>query len=304
MNRLVKAASKVQVDPEAIEKLKIVRDDFMYALEHDIKPAFGHAAEQIEQYLRYGIINWGEPVTRILEDGDLLTQQAKSEDSRGLVSVLLEGHANSGKTALAAKIAMNSDFPFMKICSPEDMVGYTETAKCAMIRKVFDDAYKSPLSVVLVDNVERLLDYSAVGQRYSNLVLQALMVLLKKQPPPKRKLLVLATSSMEKSMLQEMGLLDCFSTKLHVSNLILPEHVMQVLDNVDVKFSPHELQQFQRILSGKTCCIGIKKLLDIVDLVRQTDPTYRALKFDERMTEEGGLSLPEAGMNPFLHAAK
>lgn len=67
------------------------------------------------------------------------------------------GHANSGKTALAAKIAMNSDFPFMKICSPEDMVGYTETAKCAMIRKVFDDAYKSPLSVVLVDNVERLL---------------------------------------------------------------------------------------------------------------------------------------------------
>ena len=29
-----------------------------------------------------------------------------------------------------------------KVCSPEDMVGFTESAKCAMIRKIFDDAYR------------------------------------------------------------------------------------------------------------------------------------------------------------------
>lgn len=55
----------------------------------------------------------------------------------GLVSVLLEGPPNSGKTALAAQLAKNSDFPFVKVCSPEEMVGYTETAKCLHIRKVF-----------------------------------------------------------------------------------------------------------------------------------------------------------------------
>ena len=38
MNRLIKASSKVEVDPEALEKLMIQRDDFLNALENDIKP--------------------------------------------------------------------------------------------------------------------------------------------------------------------------------------------------------------------------------------------------------------------------
>lgn len=38
MNRLVKASSKVEVDPEAMEKLMVNRADFIYALENDIKP--------------------------------------------------------------------------------------------------------------------------------------------------------------------------------------------------------------------------------------------------------------------------
>lgn len=46
------------------------------------------------------------------------------------------GPPNCGKTALAATLALRSEFPFVKLCTPEDMVGYTETAKCQMIKKV------------------------------------------------------------------------------------------------------------------------------------------------------------------------
>lgn len=38
MNRLIKASSKVEVDPEAMEKLMVERGDFLHALENDIKP--------------------------------------------------------------------------------------------------------------------------------------------------------------------------------------------------------------------------------------------------------------------------
>lgn len=38
MNRLIKASNKVEVDHKAAETLKVMRADFMYALEHDIKP--------------------------------------------------------------------------------------------------------------------------------------------------------------------------------------------------------------------------------------------------------------------------
>ena len=36
----------------------------------------------------------------------------------------------------------------LKVCSPEDMVGFTESAKCAMIRKIFDDAYRYHLTLI------------------------------------------------------------------------------------------------------------------------------------------------------------
>lgn len=37
------------------------------------------------------------------------------------------------------------------------MVGFGESQKVAAITKVFGDSYKSPLSVIVVDNIERLL---------------------------------------------------------------------------------------------------------------------------------------------------
>lgn len=40
-----------------------------------------------------GIIKWGDPVTRVLDDGELLVQQTKNSDRTPLVSVLLEGTA-------------------------------------------------------------------------------------------------------------------------------------------------------------------------------------------------------------------
>ena len=224
LNRLVKASSKVEIDPDAAEKLIICRSDFMHALDNDIKPAFGASQEVLQTYLARGIQIWGQPVVDIVEDSNLLIQQAASSDGPGLVSILLEGAPNAGKTALAAQLAINSGFPFVKICSPEDMVGFTESAKCATIRKIFDDAYRSMMSCILVDNVERLLDYGPIGPRYSNLTLQALLVLLKKNPPKGRRLLIICTTS-RREVLEQMEMLSAFTDVLHVSNLTKAEHV-------------------------------------------------------------------------------
>lgn len=249
MNRLIKAASKVEVDPEAMEKLMVNRGDFMHALENDIKPAFGSAQEILDFMLTRGIIHWGPPVSNILENGMLFVQQARATEDSGLVSVLIEGPPNSGKTALAATLAKMSDFPFVKVCTPDDMVGFTESAKCLQIRKIFDDAYRSTLSCIVVDNIERLLDYGPIGPRYSNMALQTLLLLLKKQPPKGKKLLVLCTSS-RRQVLEDLEMLSEFFAVIHVPNLSQPEHVINVLEESDL-FNKAELQSIGRQMQGK-----------------------------------------------------
>ena len=50
---------------------------------------------------------------------------------------------------------------------------------------------QSPMSIIVLDDLERLLEYVPIGPRFSNTILQVLLVLLKKQPPVGRRLLVL-----------------------------------------------------------------------------------------------------------------
>lgn len=273
MNRLVKASSKVEVDPDALGKLSVTRADFLHALANDVKPAFGASQEEIEQLLGTGIIEWGQPVIDLLEDGQFLIRQAQDERSFGLVTVLIEGAPKTGKTALAAKLALASGFPFVKMFSPDSMVGYTETAKCHQLRKVFDDAYKSPFACVIVDNLERLLDYAAIGPRYSNLVLQALLVLLNKQPPKGRKLLVLCTTS-RREVLDELELSSAFTARLHCAHLSRPEHVLSVLnaladDRDPTLFSREERTRIANQLANWQIYVGIKRLLNYIDMARQ-----------------------------------
>lgn len=285
LNRLVKAGKTVEIDPDAAEKLMITRADFLYSLENDVKPAFGASQEKLQDFLSGGIIVWGNPVQDILEDGRLLLQQAAGSDGSGLVSIMLEGAPNAGKTALAAQLALNSGFPFVKICSPDDMVGFTESAKCMMIRKIFDDAYRSSMSCIVVDNIERLIDYGPIGPRYSNLTLQSLLVLLKKSPPRGRRLLIICTTS-RKDVLDQMEMISAFTDVLHVSNCGHASHIARVLEQTDA-FTQAEARNIVTKLANHNINIGVKKLLGLLDMCKYMPEQTRAIKFISKLEEEG-----------------
>lgn len=288
MNRHIKASSTVEVNIETAEKLQVCRLDFMASLNNDIKPAFGTNQEDYASYIMNGIIRWGDPVSAVLEDGELLVQQTKNSERTPLVSVLLEGPPNSGKTALAAKISEDSQFPFIKICSPDKMIGHSEIAKCQAIKKIFEDAYKSQLSCVVVDEIERLLDYVPIGPRFSNLVLQALLVLLKKPPPKGRKLLIIGTTS-RKDVLQEMEMLNAFSTSIHIPNISRGEQLVEALELLG-SFQDGERVTIAKAVKGQNMWIGIKKLLMLIEMAIQMDAGYRVTKFLSLLKEEGGLA--------------
>ena len=169
-NRHVKVGTMAGISDD-VENLHVNRTDFMRALD-EVHPAFGVSEEELQQVIQSGIIHYDTIVdvcprqyfysllTRfqeLLKSGMLFVEQVRSSVRTPLVSILLHGPPGSGKTALGASIAQESAFPFIKLISPDNMVGYSEAQKVSTITKVFSDSYKSPLSVVVVDNIERLI---------------------------------------------------------------------------------------------------------------------------------------------------
>ncbi len=57
--------------------------------------------------------------------------QVQHSEKTSLLTCLLEGPSGSGKSALAATVAIESGFFYCKIISPESMVGYSEQVRDA-----------------------------------------------------------------------------------------------------------------------------------------------------------------------------
>ncbi|OBZ87652.1 Vesicular-fusion protein sec18 [Choanephora cucurbitarum] len=255
-----------------VENMKVCMDDFLNALK-EVQPAFGVSEAELQQCVQNHIIPFSPSIDQILEDGRLYVDQVRQSSRTPLVSVLLTGAAGSGKTALAATIAMKSDFPFIKLISPESMVGMSESAKVNEINKIFNDSYKSPVSVIVIDAIERLLDYVPIGPRFSNSVLQALMVLLKKKPPKDRRLLILATTT-QRQILDQMDMTSEFSAEIYVPTITSLESVDIVLQQLEL-FEDAERERALSLLSQANMdhklTIGVKKLLMIIEMARQDE---------------------------------
>jgi vesicle-fusing ATPase len=180
LNRHIKVGTIATINPD-LGDVVVQHDDFMKALK-EVKPAFGMSEDALNAALRNGIYDFSPHIGLILRDGQFQTQLVKSSKT-SFASILLHGSAGSGKTALAAKIAELSEFPFVKFISPHDMIGFGEQEKVQYIKKAFSDAYKSPQSVVIIDDIDRIIEWVALVTRFSNNILQVLMNYVSEQPP-------------------------------------------------------------------------------------------------------------------------
>lgn len=268
-NRHVKVGTMAGISDD-IDQMKVNRQDFFNALE-EVKPAFGVSEAELEKCLHGGIIRYSPFIDNMLAEGRLFVEQVRKPDSTPLFSVLLHGPPGSGKTALAAKIAIDSEYPFIKLISPEDMVGFSEMAKVQYLSKVFMDAYKSPLSIIVMDNIERIVDWVPIGPRFSNSVLQTIMVLLSKQPPKGRRLLILATTT-ERSVLQQLDIFNSFNSDIPVPNVNSSEelrHVMQETGVFSSEDMQRSLQEIVDITQSEEVGVGIKKILLGIETAKQ-----------------------------------
>ncbi|OMP81588.1 Vesicular-fusion protein sec18 [Diplodia seriata] len=283
-SRHIKVGTMASISDDVVN-MKVKRVDFLNALD-EVRPLFGVAEEELSKCIRGGIIHFSSTINSILDEGNLYINQVRKGGSP-LLSVVLHGPPGSGKTALAAELAMKSEFPFIKLISPEDMVGYGEMQKVQHLDKTFRDAYKSPNSVVVIDNIELLVDWVPIGPRFSNTVLVALKVLLGKQPPKGRRLLILATTT-ERSVLQQLDLFSRFDAEIPVPNVNSQRELGFILEESRAFPSSDQVKsaidEIQATTGGSEVGVGIKKILTGIETAKQ-DPQDMAGRFAAVMSQ-------------------
>ena len=266
------------------ENIRVTMADFESALD-EMKPAFGVATDEMENCLRNGYISYGPRFDELHNSIAKFVTQVGTSDRSPIVSVLLHGSRGSGKTAVAAKIALESDFPFVKVISPDSYVGVSEPYKNQQIARVFDDAYKSNLSCVVIDNIERLMEYTPIGPRFSNLVLQSLLVLIRKAPPKGRRLLVIGTTA-SPEVLEDVELKDAFDAAVEIPDLNDRNEVRKVLEEINCFDSPSAVEEAADAVVGQ---IAIKRLFMGVEMAREGRDRISLEDFEASMR---GMGIP------------
>lgn len=250
------------VDPDTIF---VNREDFLKGVE-EVEPAFGQAKEECANLKRGGIIQYGPLWTVVNDRCHRYVEQLKGDGKRvNSLAVLIDGPAGSGKSAVAAYLAEVADFPYVKVVSSDDMVGYGEMQKVNIIRKAFEDAYKSSMSCIILDDLERLMDFSQLGGRYSNSLLQALLVLVKRPPPEGKKLLVIGTTS-QFDIMDSLEVASCFSVKLQIP-LVPAESLSHIARELNISFATVQDQQSCVNLFPRP--LPVKQLLLIMEMAAE-----------------------------------
>jgi vesicle-fusing ATPase len=114
--------------------------------------------------------------------------------------------------------------------------------------------------LIILDNIERIIEFIKIGPRFSNLVLQTILVYIRKIPPKKdRKLMIIGTTSMS-SILNELDVVSSFNVKLNVPTLNSTSEVLSILSQHEGE--PAEKKKIAEDLSY----IPIKQLLLIIDM--------------------------------------
>ena len=256
---------------------KVTMKNFLDAY-GEIQPMFGVKSTEMENSIQFGMINYGENYEILSSKISSLFEQIKNSQNISLLSVLLEGEPGCGKTALASYLALHSGFPYVRIISPESLVRFMESGKYTAIYNTFEDGYKSPSSIIILDNIERLIEYIRIGPRFSNLLLQTLTVFIKKLPPKKgKKMLIIGTTSCA-SQMEDLGLVECFDRRIHIPNLTKNE-IINVLGNYQCK------EEDKEKIANLVQNVPIKQLCFLIDRALQKNPVLHYEHFASEYRE-------------------
>eukprot|EP01026_Neomeris_dumetosa_P040801 TRINITY_DN3375_c0_g1_i5.p1 TRINITY_DN3375_c0_g1~~TRINITY_DN3375_c0_g1_i5.p1 ORF type:complete len:466 (-),score=68.45 TRINITY_DN3375_c0_g1_i5:94-1326(-) len=257
-----------QQQDNSMPQLQVTASDFEHALE-EVRPAYGNVTEQLEVFFEGGMIDYGQRYQVIRDACEQAINRIKnatlSGTSGAVETILLTGSDKTGKTALAVHLGASSRIPYVRVFEPDRMSGQSEYNQIQMVIQAFEDAYKSPMAILILDRIERIIGYHKIGPYFTRDILNTLLNKIGKAPPRGHKLIVIGTMRSEE-VAHELELEKEFNIHLQLDTLNSNE-VEKVLLHMKA-FSQEQLLQARSLMHFGGERVPIGKLVKTVNDVQ------------------------------------
>lgn len=131
-------------------------------------------------------------------------------------SILLYGPQFNGKTSIAIKAALKSDIKNIIYICARDILAMNELEKCSHLHTIMEQAYRTPQSIIIMDEIERLISYVRQGPFFSNSILQTLLVIARNIPPKNNHICIIGTTTLDYKTIHNLELHQAFKRMIHV----------------------------------------------------------------------------------------
>jgi vesicle-fusing ATPase len=212
----------------------ITNDDILRAIS-ETKSAHGVSNDEISLYTAKKFIFWDKQISIMYSE---IMDCIKNLHTDNIFSFALVGSTYCGKTKLACEIALKSKISCITMITPEKMIGLSDVGKCQLINAGFEHVTQTEAGVIILDNFERLIEWTNVGPRFNNPVLQTLMILLNKHILDKSRVVIILTTA-NKSVFAELEIFDLLDKQYE-----MPDDVeLEGIDNICNELNIDELEK-------------------------------------------------------------
>ena len=151
----------------------------------------------------------------------------------GKHSILLKGSQGVGKTIMSANLARGINYPFTKFIDSNMFLGYSDIKKQEELVQIFKDAEKTKESLILINDIFRLIDYISFGNRFNNQTFNLLINLIKSCQLSNKKQIILVTADSKLCSLFKLH--KYFNQVFEIEDLKSADEIQEVLETLGVE---------------------------------------------------------------------
>jgi vesicle-fusing ATPase len=208
-----------ELDPSNLSTIKdinpIITQNDLLKSTLEIKPQFGTISKEIEIITSVPFELYSVEYNKVYLD---IMEKMENLSNGNLMSILIQGDSYIGKTMLASQIAKNSGYNCIKFINSESLINFN--FKETQLYELFVQGCKSESFVLVLDSIEKIIEYSKLGNIYNNKILQIIYAILSKIVNPTNKIIILLTSSNKTLMtnLELVNLCTCTYQLMDIAN--------------------------------------------------------------------------------------